>query len=127
MVIFNYKDRKGIYIGEGITRRIVKLFSSPNSIIPTEDFAFGMTIINPGKEHEIHEHDLNQEIIIVFSGYGYLKTNDNNSEYIKQGDIIGFEIDEPHGFVNTGTDDLILLWIYYPPGLAEKKFLSNQR
>lgn len=122
MVKFNLEEKEGTFIGEGITRREVKLFSSPNSPIATEDFALGMTIIDPGQEHEIHEHECNSEIQVIYEGQGIMKSGEQRIP-IEKGQIIGLDTLEPHGFINTGKTPLKILWIYYPPGLAEEKFL----
>lgn len=123
MKVFSIEQKKGVYIGEDVTRREVKLFSSPNSSVSSEHFALGMTIVESGQEHEIHEHDCNQEIVIVYSGEGHVRNGENNEVAIKKGDILSFEYNDPHGFINDSDEDLMLLWIYYPPGLAEQKFL----
>lgn len=123
---FTIKEKKGVFIGEGMTRREVKLFSSPNSPVQSEHFALGMTIVEPGQEHEIHEHDCNQEIVVVYSGEGRVRNGEDNVHAIKKGDILCFGFNDPHGFINDGNEDLMLLWIYYPPGLAESKFLTTE-
>ncbi len=117
-------DFTSVFIGEDITRRAVKLFSSPNAKIPTPEFALGMTIIAPGQQHEVHVHDLNSEIQVIYNGKGIMKGGAEDVE-ISKGDVIYLGVNEPHGFVNTGDDDLCILWIYYPTGLAEKKFLAD--
>ena len=50
-MIIELEKKKGTFIGEGKYHREVKLFSSPNSEIPTDQFALGMTIIEPGQWH----------------------------------------------------------------------------
>lgn len=124
MVKFNLEEKQGTFVGEMITRREVKLFTSPNSEISTKDFAMGMTIIDPGQEHEIHEHESNGEVQVIYDGAGIMKSADLQIP-VKKGDIIGLDTLEPHGFINTGNVPLKILWVYYPPGLAEQKFLNK--
>lgn len=123
MVCKRIEDFIGTYIGEGDFRREVKLFSSPNSLMASEHFALGMTIIGPGKRHECHAHDSNREIIVVYEGEGSADIA-GDSISIRRGDIIELRENEGHAFVNTGAGNLCLLWIYFPPGLAEQKFLT---
>lgn len=125
MIKFNVSETKDTVIGKDMTERRVKLFSSPKSKIKTEPFALGMTVIEPGKSHEIHEHDANSEIQVIYSGIG-LMISGGREVKIKKGDVIGLTVNEDHGFKNTGDTNLEILWIYYPPGLADEKFLTEE-
>lgn len=122
MVQFHMAHWKGVMIGQGITAREVKLFTSPHSTIQSEDFSTGITVIPPGKEHEIHRHEANLELQVIYNGTGILYSG--GKEYsVCKGDIIGLGLNEEHGFRNTGKENLEILWIYYPSGAAEEKFL----
>lgn len=124
MIQFNMEQWRGVTIGEGATAREVKLFTSPQSKIQSEQFASGITVIEPGQGHEIHVHDSNLELQLIYNGTGILYSG--GKEYpIKKGDVIGLGIGEDHGFLNTGDDALEIFWIYYPTGMAEKKFLID--
>lgn len=125
MIRFEIEKKKGTFIGQGKYHREVKLFSSSKSEISTEKFALGMTIIEPGQWHEEHEHDANQEIMLIYEGTGILTSNGEEFQ-VKKGDIFSFEYNEAHGFRNTGTTALKILWIYHPPGVAEEKFLVRE-
>lgn len=122
MIKFHIDENQGTYIGIDEYRRNVKLFSSTNSIIKTKDFALGMTVIEPGQKHEEHSHDGNEEVMIIYEGEGIASINGENN-IVKKGDIINVEKNEAHGFTNTGKTDFKILWIYYPQGAAEEKFL----
>ena len=110
----------GLTINEGINERTIKILASRNSIIKREQFTVGVSIIGPGQIHEEHGHDGNQELIVVIGGQGLAKISGQESE-IHFGSILGLDRGEPHAFINTGTTELTLLWIYDPPG-AEDKF-----
>ena len=112
---------KGKIINEGIYERKIKILSSPSSTIKRSDFTVGISIIGPGKVHEKHQHDKNEELIIVIKGKGIAKIANKQFE-ISMGSVIGLGKNELHEFINTGTTDLQILWIYSPPG-AEEKFL----
>lgn len=122
MIKYKLKDKKGQWIGENEYHREVKLYSSPNkSKILSEHFALGMTIIEPHHRHEEHEHDANREIMIIYEGKGIL-TSKGEEIVVEKGDILSFDFNEPHGFVNNEDSTLKILWIYHPPGYAETKF-----
>ena len=72
--------------------------------------------------HEEHEHDANKEIMVIYDGEGQLLSNGIVLN-VQKGDIMGFDFNEPHGFINIGTTPLKILWIYHPPGVADEKFL----
>lgn len=122
MIKFTIEEKKGVVIGKDEYEREVKLFSSPKSKISTEGFALGMTIIEPGQKHEEHEHDANKEIMVIYDGEGQLLSNGIVLN-VQKGDIMGFDFNEPHGFINIGTTPLKILWIYHPTGVADEKFL----
>lgn len=121
---FPIELHKGTIIGENEFRREVKLFTSPKSLIETPDFALGMTVIEPGQKHESHAHDANQEVMIIYEGSG-IAIIDNVETKVCKGDVISVAKNESHGFVNTGEENLEIIWIYYPPGVADKKFLRK--
>ncbi len=121
MIQFNMDNWEGVWIGEGVTRREVKLFSSPKSKISTENFAVGMTIVDVGQQHEVHEHEANREMIVIYGGEGLL-LNGGKKIPVRKGDVLGFGYQEEHGFINTGDEPLMLCWIYFPPGVADEKF-----
>lgn len=114
-------QEKGVFINEGINRREIKLLASPKSKIKRDDFAMGLTIIEPGKIHEAHEHNSNEEIVFVYEGKGIANIGDISTS-VEKGDLIGIDYNEAHSFTNTGDEDLVLLWVYSPPGIADEKF-----
>lgn len=121
---FSLSEKKGVFICKDEYYREVKLFASPNSEISAETFALGMTVIEPGKRHEEHVHDTNKEIMVIYEGEGILLSK-GEKIHVKKDDVMGFDYNEPHGFINTGDVPLKILWIYHPPGLAEEKFLTK--
>lgn len=113
----------GITINEGLNERTIKILASHSSIINRDKFTAGVSIIGPGKIHEEHAHDANQELIVVMGGQGVAKISGREFD-IRFGSVIGLDRGEPHAFVNTGATELTLLWIYDPPG-AENKFIKS--
>lgn len=125
MIKYQLESHQGTVIGTGEYKRVVKLFTSPNSLIKTEDFALGMTVIRPGQRHEVHGHNSNQEVMIIYDGTGIAVINHVEMP-VHKGDVISVGENETHGFINTGECDFKILWIYYPPGIAEEKFLRKE-
>lgn len=126
MQMISVKDFKGVTLHEGSSnQREIRLFASPDCAIKRADFAFGMSVIAPGKIHEEHSHVENEELMFVYLGTGR-GTVGGKDVTIKPGDLISVEKGESHSFVNTGDEDLCLLWVYSPPG-SEKKFLNEEQ
>ena len=115
-------EKRGIIYNEGIHQREIILYASPKSKIKRDDFALGLTIIKSNKVHEFHKHDKNQEIVIVYDGKGMATIGDDSFE-IERGDLISIDYDEKHSFTNNENEDLKLLWVYSPAGLADEKVL----
>jgi quercetin dioxygenase-like cupin family protein len=113
------EEMDGITINELLNERTIKILASRNSAIARDQFTAGVSIIGPGKIHEEHLHEGNQELILVIGGQGEAKISGQTFD-IRFGSVIGLERGEPHGFVNTGETDLMLFWIYDPPGEEEK-------
>ena len=125
---YNLFTYPGIERGEGIFNRVNKLLASPNSKIPSPDFALGVVAMEPGKGHEIHEHGENREICVVLQGKALLHQKEGDEGVLlEKGDFIGFDYNDPHGFMNIGDETFYMLWIYYPPGQAEEKFLIRDK
>lgn len=126
MRMISVKDYKGVTIHEGtVNQREIRLFASPDCIIQRTDFALGMSVVPPGKIHEEHAHSDNEELMFVYQGTGKGTVGGENIT-IKPGDMIAVEKGEPHSFVNTGDEELCILWVYSPPG-SEKKFLNEEQ
>ena len=83
-----------------------------------------MTIMPPGHIHEAHQHPGNEELIYVVGGTGEAHVGGQVTP-VAAGCIISLDRDEAHQFVNTGADELRLLWIYSPSG-AEIRFADEE-
>jgi len=118
---FKLEDVPGVTINRQLNERQIKLLASPASIIQRQHFSVGVSIIDPGRVHEEHKHDHNEEMIVVLAGEGMAKIAGQEFA-VRQGSIIGIDPGEAHGFANTGSAALTLLWIYDPPG-AESRFI----
>lgn len=124
-MLFTHIDAiKGKSINDGtVNQRRIKLIASPVSMIRRDSFGCGMTIMPPGHVHEAHRHAGNEELIYVVSGIGEAHVGGTVTA-VAAGNIISLDRDEPHQFVNTGTGELRLLWVYSPSG-AEIRFADE--
>ena len=121
---YNLHTSPGKEVGEGARSRVVKILASPNSILSAPEFTMGIVKMEPGFGHEIHWHDENREIMIVLSGKALMHQKEGDEGILlEKGDFVGFGYGEPHGFENIGDETFCLLWIYYPAGQAETKYL----
>jgi uncharacterized cupin superfamily protein len=86
-------------------------------------FDVEITRIPPGKTpYPYHSHSAQWEFYYVLSGKGVARHKDGTTA-IETGDVFIFQPDEPHGFFNDGSEDLLLFVVadnpigesaYYP-------------
>ncbi len=75
----------------------------------TDDFLLGWTVLPPGARHDRHLHRNADEFFIVLAGGGRIYTDDGTAPAGK-GDVIWTPRGRYHGFDNTGTEDVVLVW-----------------
>lgn len=75
----------------------------------TDDFLLGWTVLPPGARHDRHLHRNADEFFIVLAGGGRIYTDDGTTPAGK-GDVIWTPRGRYHGFDNTGTEDVVLVW-----------------
>jgi quercetin dioxygenase-like cupin family protein len=73
------------------------------------DLVVGRTVLPPGARHERHLHPHGDEFLVVMSGHGEIHTN-TGREPSGAGDVIFTPRGNWHGFVNTGDEDVVLIW-----------------
>ena len=69
----------------------------------------GRTVLPPGARHERHRHPNCNEFLVVMSGRGEIYTNEG-TEPSEAGDVIFTPAGNWHGFNNTGSEDVLLIW-----------------
>ena len=84
----------------------------------SEDFLLGWTVLPPGARHERHRHSEADEFFIVLSGQGAVYTDDG-TEPSGEGDVVFTPRGHWHGFDNTGSDDVVLVWGWSGAGSLE--------
>jgi quercetin dioxygenase-like cupin family protein len=71
--------------------------------------------LDPGRGHERHTHPESDEVLYVIRGEGEQEI-DGETRPIAAGDVVFVPEGTPHGTVNTGWEELLLLAVYAPPG-----------
>ncbi len=75
----------------------------------SDDFLLGWTVLPPGARHDRHLHRNADEFFIVLEGSGQIYTNEG-TEDASAGDVVWTPRGNWHGFDNTGTTDVVLVW-----------------
>jgi mannose-6-phosphate isomerase-like protein (cupin superfamily) len=89
------------------------------------------TEIASGKSVTPHYHNQGDEVYIIFSGSGAIKTwqpdcaEDVAELHVKQGDIFNVPKGTVHQLANTGTQPLVLLFACPPAHLAADRVIPS--
>jgi mannose-6-phosphate isomerase-like protein (cupin superfamily) len=82
------------------------------------DHVVGWTVLKPGARHERHLHRHCDEFFIVLKGRGHLYGPDGE-EPSGEGDVIYSPRGCWHGFNNTSSEDVVLVWGWMGAGSIE--------
>jgi quercetin dioxygenase-like cupin family protein len=86
--------------------------------MPLDTFSSGTQTLPPGCHVRDHGHRQNHELIFVCDGEG-TATIDDATHVLKPGTTVLFGRHAYHRIDNTGTRDLKLFWVFFPPGLED--------
>ena len=78
----------------------------------------GWTVLKPGARHENHRHHNCDEFFIVLKGQGHIYT-DHGDKPSKEGDVVYSPRGCWHGFNNTSSEDVVLVWGWMGAGSIE--------
>jgi quercetin dioxygenase-like cupin family protein len=84
----------------------------------SENLVVGRTVLPPGARHERHAHPNCEEFLVVLAGEGEIYTDDGR-EPAAEGDVIFTPRGHWHGFDNTSSSDVLLLWGWSGAGSLE--------
>lgn len=84
----------------------------------SQHLVLGRTVLPPGARHDRHLHTDADEFLVVMSGRGEIHTN-TGREPSAAGDVIFTPRRNYHGFVNTGDEDVLLIWGWSGAGSLE--------
>ena len=84
--------------------------------LPTNQFAAGIQVVDPGGELRQHGHQRNEEMLFVYEGHGTAIV-DGERFPVEPGSIVYAGRWVKHGLVNDGDTQLKIFWVILPPGL----------
>ncbi|WP_062270031.1 cupin domain-containing protein [Endozoicomonas arenosclerae] len=95
----------------------VELRVSKHSSIASSRFETGIQVVSPGGYVREHQHNDQEELILVFEGEGIALVE--GQEYpMCSGTTIYLAPHGRHKFTNTGKGPLKFFWVFMPEGLA---------
>jgi putative monooxygenase len=96
-----------------VPNRVSKLLLSEMSV-GIQGFSMGQNVTEVGSRIPEHVHDVSEEGMFVFSGQGRLITDEGEQDLVP-GSAIYMPPGVKHSIINTGDEDLKLVWVYSPP------------
>ena len=84
----------------------------------SDELLVGYTVLPPGARHDKHRHPHVDEFLVILKGRGYVYT-DGEDEPSGEGDVIFTPRGHWHGFNNTGTEDVVIVWGWSGAGSLE--------
>jgi len=112
MKIVQLNEIKGMTFPAGRTTRVL---TGPD-LLPTKNFTAGYVVIQPKGRVPLHAHS-NEEIYILVRGTGKIKV-ESREEIIEAVSAVYIEPDTEHLLQNMGEDEMIMIFIYSPAGMA---------
>ncbi|WP_051785717.1 cupin domain-containing protein [Endozoicomonas numazuensis] len=96
----------------------VELRVSEHSAVASSRFETGIQVVAPGGFVREHQHNDQEELILVFEGEGVALLE--GKEYpMCNGTTVYLVPHSRHKFTNTGEGPLKFFWVFMPKGLAE--------
>jgi quercetin dioxygenase-like cupin family protein len=84
----------------------------------SEKLVLGYTVLPPGARHDKHRHFHADKFLLVLKGHGYIYT-DEGIEPSGEGDVVFTRRGHWHGFNNTSSEDVVLVWGWSGAGSLE--------
>src|SRR4030042_2883254 len=112
MKIVKLNEIKGMTFPAGRTTRVL---TGPD-LLPAKNFTVGYVVIQPKGKVPLHAHS-NEEIYIFMRGTGKIKV-ESNEEIVEAVSAIYIEPNTEHLLQNIGDDEMIMIFVYSPAGIA---------
>lgn len=112
MKIVKLDEIKAMTFPAGRTTRVV---TGP-SLLPAKNFTAGYVVIQPKGRIPLHAHS-NEEIYIFLKGTAKIKVG-TEEEMVDAMSAIYIEPNAEHFLQNTGEDEVVLVFVYSPAGIA---------
>lgn len=84
----------------------------------SDHLVLGWTVLPPGARHERHRHFHADEFLLVLKGNGEIYTDESN-EPTGEGDVVFTTRGHWHGFNNTSSEEVVLVWGWSGAGSLE--------
>ena len=108
-----FEDIEGMEFPAG---RRTRVMYGENGAVDGEYFCQGYVVIYPGGSIPLHDH-ITIETYTILKGTGEL-TIGNETQPVKAGDTAYVDRNQPHGLVNTGDEDMHMMFVYAPKMVA---------
>lgn len=86
--------------------------------MPYDTWSSGVQVMPPGCEVREHGHMQNHELVFVYEGKGIVDIDGEVTD-IEPGTTVLFARNCRHRIENTGSSDMKLFWVFFPPGLED--------
>jgi mannose-6-phosphate isomerase-like protein (cupin superfamily) len=83
-----------------------------------DTFSSGIQVMPPGCEVREHGHKQNHELVFIYEGEGLVDI-DGEVTPLVAGTTVLFARNCTHWIKNTGTTELKMFWVFFPPGLED--------
>lgn len=113
MKVVKLDEVEGMTFPAGRTTRVL----TGQNLLPVKNFTAGYVVIEPKGTIPLHAHS-NEEIYIFLKGAGKIKV-ESQEEIVEAVSAIYIEPDKEHFLQNTGDDELIMIFVYSPAGVAD--------
>ncbi|MBM4338695.1 MAG: cupin domain-containing protein [Deltaproteobacteria bacterium] len=112
MKIVKLDDVEGMTFPAGRTTRVL---TGPNQL-PVKSFTSGYVVIQPNGRIPLHAHS-NEEIYILLKGVGKMRVG-SKEKIVEAVSAVFIEPNAEHLLQNTGDDEMIMIFIFSPAGMA---------
>jgi quercetin dioxygenase-like cupin family protein len=112
MKIVQLNEIKGMTFPAGRTTRVL----TGRDLLPAKNFTAGYVVIQPKGKVPLHAHS-NEEIYIFVRGTGKIKV-ESKEEIVEAFSAIYIEPNTEHLLENIGDDEMIMIFVYSPAGIA---------
>lgn len=113
MKIVRLDEIEGMTFPAGRTTRVL----TGQSSLPTENFTAGYVVIQPNGKIPLHTHS-NEEIYIILRGSGRMRIGLEEKD-VEALSAIYIEPNAEHFLQNTGGDEMSMIFVYSPAGMAD--------
>jgi len=110
--IVKLNELKGMTFPAGRTTRVL----TGQNLLPTKNFTAGYVVIEPNGRIPEHTHS-NEEVYIFVKGIGKMRVG-SEEERVEAVSAVYIEPNAKHFLQNTGDDEMIMIFIYSPAGIA---------